>query len=344
LFFSSNSSANKAVAITALKEMLFLINSTPLEKSFFDLLLGGTDEEFDLSLKRTLIASIESEDEVCSQFAFHLLNVYPFFFVLFQSLSIAGLKFFEALLSLFHQDVAFKLFYQKFLTKNHLERDEDNDNDIQSLIGAYELFPPQLDFTHSPFLLGRFLILIPGSDFSISSLGYDAYLKDAEYQILSIMQKCVHWVPFEAQLKLEPESSPLTDKEKVKEFHDGGLFLNALFNKLERFFQNSLNENLILTGIIAKLAQHPLPLLRSFLLWKNLPLRKGVRSLWAVLSKVKKETKTHNDAHPLFFLFHFAFQLSKQVEERSVEIGKAEFHHCLMLVKQGQTLSNNNAE
>mmetsp|Transcript_8012 Transcript_8012/g.12930 ORF Transcript_8012/g.12930 Transcript_8012/m.12930 type:complete len:799 (+) Transcript_8012:169-2565(+) len=46
-------------------------------------------------------------------------------------------------------------------------------------------------------------------------------------------------------------------------FHEG-LFISLLFNKMERMLDNSLEENLVLTGILAKFAQCPHKLLHSY--------------------------------------------------------------------------------
>lgn len=61
-----------------------------------------------------------------------------------------------------------------------------------------------------------------------------------------------------------------------------GPFLMALFSKLDGMMQNSLPVNLLLTGVIARLASYPQPLLRSFLLSHNLVFQPTVKSLLQV--------------------------------------------------------------
>ena len=66
-----------------------------------------------------------------------------------------------------------------------------------------------------------------------------------------------------------------------------GPFLSALFSKMESMIQNSLYMNLLLTGIVARLAAYPQPLLRSFLLNHNLVFQPTVKSLVQVNAFIK---------------------------------------------------------
>uniref|UniRef100_K1PX18 FHF complex subunit HOOK-interacting protein C-terminal domain-containing protein n=1 Tax=Magallana gigas TaxID=29159 RepID=K1PX18_MAGGI len=66
-------------------------------------------------------------------------------------------------------------------------------------------------------------------------------------------------------------------------------FLMALFSKLDGMMQNSLPVNLLLTGVIARLASYPQPLLRSFLLSHNLVFQPTVKSLLQVLTSLKQK-------------------------------------------------------
>lgn len=61
-----------------------------------------------------------------------------------------------------------------------------------------------------------------------------------------------------------------------------GPFLRTIFSKLENMLHNSLHVNLLLTGIIARLAQYSQPLLRSLLLNHSLVLETNVKSLFQV--------------------------------------------------------------
>ena len=65
-----------------------------------------------------------------------------------------------------------------------------------------------------------------------------------------------------------------------------GPFLRTIFSKLENMLQNSLHVNLLLTGIIARLAHYSQPLLRSLLLNHSLVLETNIKSLFQVLRSI----------------------------------------------------------
>lgn len=60
---------------------------------------------------------------------------------------------------------------------------------------------------------------------------------------------------------------------------DIGPFLKAIFTRLEQMLNNSLQINVLLTGLIARLCYYPQPILRSYLLDHNLVLESNVKSL-----------------------------------------------------------------
>ncbi|XP_068606730.1 FHF complex subunit HOOK-interacting protein 1A [Brachionichthys hirsutus] len=68
-----------------------------------------------------------------------------------------------------------------------------------------------------------------------------------------------------------------------------GPFVSVLLSRMENMMSNSLQVNLLLTGILAQLAAYPQPLLRSFLLNTNLVFQPTVRSLYQVLATVKNQ-------------------------------------------------------
>ncbi|XP_053564815.1 FHF complex subunit HOOK interacting protein 1B [Bombina bombina] len=82
-------------------------------------------------------------------------------------------------------------------------------------------------------------------------------------------------------------SSPVRAQNGSQPFT--GPFIAVLFTKLENMLQNSLYVNFLLTGIIAQLACHPQPLLRSFLLNTNMVFQPSVKSLVQVLGTVKNK-------------------------------------------------------
>ncbi|CAI5773796.1 Uncharacterized protein PODLI_1B026848 [Podarcis lilfordi] len=71
-----------------------------------------------------------------------------------------------------------------------------------------------------------------------------------------------------------------------------GPFVAVLLAKLENMLQNSLYVNFLLTGLIAQLAAHPQPLLRSFLLNTNMVFQPSVKSLIQVLGSVKNKIES----------------------------------------------------
>lgn len=87
----------------------------------------------------------------------------------------------------------------------------------------------------------------------------------------------------------QPASQPYT-----------GPFMVVLFAKLENMLQNSLYVNILLTGIMAKLACYPQPLLRSFLLNTNMVFQPSVKSLIQVLGSVKNRIEAFAASHEDF--------------------------------------------
>ncbi|CAF1219753.1 unnamed protein product [Adineta steineri] len=85
-------------------------------------------------------------------------------------------------------------------------------------------------------------------------------------------------------------------------------FLRTIFSKLENMLQNPLHVNLLLTGIISRLAHYSQPLLRSLLLNHSLVLETNVKSLFQILSNLKSKletiSQTYNDFNNLVQLAH----------------------------------------
>lgn len=95
-------------------------------------------------------------------------------------------------------------------------------------------------------------------------------------------------IPNQVSLSVESAHAPVKRSRSATEFEqkqskpDLGPFLMTLFQKMERMPQNTFYVNLILTGVVSRLALYPQPLLRSFLLNYNMVLKPGVRSLFQV--------------------------------------------------------------
>ncbi|XP_049636211.1 FHF complex subunit HOOK interacting protein 1B isoform X1 [Suncus etruscus] len=87
-------------------------------------------------------------------------------------------------------------------------------------------------------------------------------------------------------------SSPLRTLNQLPSQPFTGPFMAVLFAKLENMLQNSVYVNFLLTGLVAQLACHPQPLLRSFLLNTNMVFQPSVKSLLQVLGSVKNKIET----------------------------------------------------
>nr|CAB3244292.1 protein FAM160A1-like [Phallusia mammillata] len=72
-----------------------------------------------------------------------------------------------------------------------------------------------------------------------------------------------------------------------------GPLMGTLFAKLDQMINNSLYENLLLTGIVTRLACYPQPLLRSFLLNTQMVFHPSVRSLYQVLNSARNKIDTY---------------------------------------------------
>ncbi|CAO2582612.1 FHF complex subunit HOOK interacting protein 1B [Lemmus lemmus] len=90
-------------------------------------------------------------------------------------------------------------------------------------------------------------------------------------------------------LNASPNSSPGRRPSPAEE---PGPFMAVLFAKLENMLQNSVYVNFLLTGLVAQLACHPQPLLRSFLLNTNMVFQPSVKSLLQVLGSVKNKIES----------------------------------------------------
>ncbi|KAF6103281.1 family with sequence similarity 160 member A2 [Phyllostomus discolor] len=90
-------------------------------------------------------------------------------------------------------------------------------------------------------------------------------------------------------LAASPASSPSRRPSSAEE---PGPFMAVLFTKLENMLQNSVYVNFLLTGLVAQLACHPQPLLRSFLLNTNMVFQPSVKSLLQVLGSVKNKIES----------------------------------------------------
>ncbi|XP_041359783.1 FTS and Hook-interacting protein-like isoform X2 [Gigantopelta aegis] len=106
------------------------------------------------------------------------------------------------------------------------------------------------------------------------------------------------WHPDDVPLGLASPAFQMANRSFTPRYPDSapniGPFLSALFSKMDSMIHNSLYMNLLLTGIIARLASYPQPLLRSFLLNHNLVFQPTVKSLVQVLSSVRQKLDNYS--------------------------------------------------
>ncbi|XP_076811105.1 FHF complex subunit HOOK-interacting protein 1B-like isoform X2 [Clavelina lepadiformis] len=107
-----------------------------------------------------------------------------------------------------------------------------------------------------------------------------------------------------------------------------GPLIGNLFAKLDQMITNSLYENLLLTGIVTRLAAYPQPLLRSFLLNTHMVFHPSVRSLYQVLNSARNKIDAYaarvTDFNVLvrraqkYLLARGAFPFSGDARKRSI--------------------------
>ena len=95
-------------------------------------------------------------------------------------------------------------------------------------------------------------------------------------------------VPFDPQ-------TPMSHRRVGKGEYSETTFMRVLFNKLEGLLDQSLDFDLVLTGLLAKLAQSPHPLVGEFFLDGTLPLKSNVRTVPRVLKAVSIEAKERGE-------------------------------------------------
>ncbi|XP_072040376.1 FHF complex subunit HOOK-interacting protein 1B-like isoform X2 [Amphiura filiformis] len=95
-------------------------------------------------------------------------------------------------------------------------------------------------------------------------------------------------------------SKPISPIGKTSGNPSVGPFIDALFKKVENMMQNNLYINLLVTGLVTRLAYYPQPLLRSFLLNTSMVFQPSVRSLVQVLTITRNSLDMHALSVPDF--------------------------------------------
>eukprot|EP00003_Mantamonas_plastica_P021104 TRINITY_DN3409_c1_g1_i1.p1 TRINITY_DN3409_c1_g1~~TRINITY_DN3409_c1_g1_i1.p1 ORF type:complete len:668 (+),score=258.29 TRINITY_DN3409_c1_g1_i1:36-2006(+) len=136
--------------------------------------------------------------------------------------------------------------------------------------------------------------------------GYDAYLLDVHQNMAYCKDKTQEWVKdIQEQIQAQANRSQSNEQDVGDEseetdpvVEDEGSFMSILLDKLEAAFENTLDENAVLTGVISKLAQLSVPGLFNFLLLPASDSDK--RSLFSVMQKLSEEAKESSESVPDF--------------------------------------------
>ena len=125
------------------------------------------------------------------------------------------------------------------------------------------------------------LTINPGGDGAAQvRSGYETYLHDAHDRTSACSRACESWP---ALVPTASDGDGAGTDATEHEFYEG-LFLEVVFNKLERFLEHGLNANLVLTGVVSRLLDFPHPLLSLYLL--SADDRLGARTLYRILREV----------------------------------------------------------
>ncbi|KAK7109559.1 FHF complex subunit HOOK interacting protein 2A-like isoform X2 [Littorina saxatilis] len=164
-------------------------------------------------------------------------------------------------------------------------------------IGSTGEFPGNLSSPARPEVhkvVNSFLSLLPEeakSSYQTADSSYDMYLRDAHKQYASLEEMCKGWG--------WPSKAHAVAEFHQEEFYMGS-FLKLLFCKLEGTLVQSHAVNLLVTGLVARLAQIPHPALHEFLLDPFLSIKPGVHALFTTLTKMSGEIRSYMKSEPEF--------------------------------------------
>eukprot|EP00003_Mantamonas_plastica_P021105 TRINITY_DN3409_c1_g1_i2.p1 TRINITY_DN3409_c1_g1~~TRINITY_DN3409_c1_g1_i2.p1 ORF type:complete len:199 (+),score=88.53 TRINITY_DN3409_c1_g1_i2:72-668(+) len=123
-----------------------------------------------------------------------------------------------------------------------------------------------------------------------------AYCKDKTQEWVKDIQEQIQAQANRSQSNEQDVGDESEETDPVVE--DEGSFMSILLDKLEAAFENTLDENAVLTGVISKLAQLSVPGLFNFLLLPASDSDK--RSLFSVMQKLSEEAKESSESVPDF--------------------------------------------
>ncbi|XP_041926547.1 protein FAM160A1 [Alosa sapidissima] len=175
----------------------------------------------------------------------------------------------------------------------------------------------------------------------IQSLGWEAESIMGDEEFRERVQRLSFALQEEAELSFEyaePLKLTKAEEDRTKNQKQGqdtpftGPFISVLLSRLENLVENSIEVNLLVTGILAQLAAFPQPLLRSFLLSTQPFFQPGVRTLYQVLVSVRDQLERYAEKQTGFAelvreagLYLLARDQALRERERAGENGESWF-------------------
>ena len=198
------------------------------------------------------------------------------------------------------QKVLYNLIIRNLRPRNHLQSNATNQIGEESVLAMSRCETKWILYLQLIFQK-RYFCLIPTNEFGMSSSNWDAYVEEASQSIFATRKICLQSWAKDSIVAISEDKDKISDCQLseqqlnhgdmpneyfVNVWNGGGLFFNCLLARLEHFTENSVEVNLLLSGIIAKLATFPYPLLHLFILDGSLKVRPGVKTVWTTLQFV----------------------------------------------------------
>lgn len=145
-------------------------------------------------------------------------------------------------------------------------------------------------------VVNSFLCLLPEeakSSYQTADSSYDMYLRDAHKQYAGLEEVCKAW-EWPRKVRVLPEF------HQTQEPFYPGSFLKMLLSKIDSMLDQSHAVNLLVTGLAARLALIPHPMLHEFLLDPFLSVAPGVNTLCSTLKKISGEIHAYMKSEPEF--------------------------------------------
>jgi len=115
-------------------------------------------------------------------------------------------------------------------------------------------------------------------------LDYSLYKTKATSRIIICNQECKEW-----KHKIMEKQFTLVDQEYISQL-GGGLFIYQLLLAFNRFFENSLEVNEVLTRILLLLTHYPIPILYTFLFNDGESLQTNVPCVFKIVTQQLNKT------------------------------------------------------